>query len=1100
MKIRIFSSILQFAILIMANNLHGQDYSKKWLSGYFKDIKGEMLIYHSPQPDANQSLLVRSIDRKRYIEWETEPIPVEHEGEYAEFIWLAAIDANREDSHNFDFYINNEKILTFSNPLDTLKKELLYKGQNGVELLFRAVLVDKYDDLMGYWFLKVPLSKYPKGDSLRLKVMGESAGSRSWFMVFKNLLESKIELYSEQALLRDLEQRKQAIRIDMIHLDDPARAVIHTGEDRIETDLRLGFNTVQLSVPAVREEIDLNVNIDIEGKDRIIKQFRLKPVRQWEVYLLHHSHVDIGYTHVQDEVRQIQWDHLEKAIAIAERSKEFPPEARFKWNSEVMWPVESYMRYAPPEKIESLLEAINNGTIGLDGMYANELTGICRPEELYRLFGYASEFHKKFGLKVESAMVTDIPGYTWGIVPAMAHNGIKYFSMGTNTGHRIGHVISEWGDRPFYWVSPSGQEKVLCLLEGKGYSMFHTGLGYTKLKKRLRERPVLDYLAELDTQNYPYDLVSLRYSIGSDNGPPDNLLPESVKEWNEKYLSPKIVISTTSQFFNELEKRHGDSIPAVKGDFTGHWEDGAYSTARESAKNRAAAERLVQAEILWILNDIEDYPHGRFKEAWRNVLLYDEHTWGSWNSISEPHSEFTQQQWETKKQFALNAEKMSEDLIISATGARRFENIIDVFNTNSWTRDDIIILSEEMSVTGDIIKDENGDTLPTQRLTSGELAVKVKNVPGLGTKRLYIEKGKAEKGKGREVSGNTIINGKYELVVDKKTGNISSISDLSKGMQYIDKSKELEFNGYYYIPGRDPKKIESVSNVRISRGEKGPLIHSMLIESDAAGAESLKREIRLFEGFDRIDIINTIDKIDMYDPEGVHFAYPFNIPDGQIRVDLAWGVYRPEYDQLMGSCKNYFTAQRWVDVSNQDLGITMALIDAPLIEIGEITADPIVVGWKKKVEESATIISYVMNNYWETNYKASQGGKAVFRYSFLPHGQFNQAEAKRFGIERSQPLIVIPSNRNSPLHARFVSLSNQNVIVTSMKPEIDANELQLRLYNISGKPEKTNIDWFGPEIEGIFEYDQISQNMSAIKGDIYFNANAIKTIVVKFSK
>ena len=35
-----------------------------------------------------------------------------------------------------------------------------------------------------------------------------------------------------------------------------------------------------------------------------------------------------------------------------------------------------------------------------------------------------------------------------------------------------------------------------------------------------------------------------------------------------------------------------------------------------------------------------------------------------------------------------------------------------------------------------------------------------------------------------------------------------------------------------------------------------------------------------------------VDKENIYDPEGIHFAYPFHIPDGIIRLDVAWGFYR----------------------------------------------------------------------------------------------------------------------------------------------------------------------------------------------------------------
>lgn len=107
-----------------------------------------------------------------------------------------------------------------------------------------------------------------------------------------------------------------------------------------------------------------------------------KPGRNWVVYLLPHSHVDIGYTHVQPEVERIQWAIIEKALDLCQKTADYPPEARFKWNVEVLWAVDSYLRQASPEKQQRLVEAIGKGQIGLDAFYGNALTGLCRPEEL----------------------------------------------------------------------------------------------------------------------------------------------------------------------------------------------------------------------------------------------------------------------------------------------------------------------------------------------------------------------------------------------------------------------------------------------------------------------------------------------------------------------------------------------------------------------------------------------------------------------------------------------------------------------------------------------------------------------------------------------
>jgi len=215
----------------------------------------------------------------------------------------------------------------------------------------------------------------------------------------------------------------------------------------------LGYNTIQVPVPVVEEPREIAVEVLFAGERTTKEKFLLKPVEKKTLYLIHHSHVDIGYTHVQTEVEQIQWKHLEQSIALARQTQDYPPGSPFKWNVEVMWAVDSYLKNASSEKQEYLLEAIRKGWIELDALYGNELTGLCRPEELLRLMDAGRRISRKCNVPLEAAMITDIPGYTWGLVPALARSGVKYLSIGTNSSHRIGTILSTWADKPFYWAS-----------------------------------------------------------------------------------------------------------------------------------------------------------------------------------------------------------------------------------------------------------------------------------------------------------------------------------------------------------------------------------------------------------------------------------------------------------------------------------------------------------------------------------------------------------------------------------------------------------------------------------------------------------------------
>ena len=217
-----------------------------------------------------------------------------------------------------------------------------------------------------------------------------------------------------------------------------------------------------------------------------------------------------------------------------------------------------------------------------------------------RLLSCAQRISKLCETPVTSAMITDVPGYTWGIVPAFAHSGVKYFSIGPNGGDRIGHTIAAWGDKPFWWIGPNGKDKVLVWMTGTGYYRVFSSADN-----------LLQYLGSLEEKGYPYDFVQVRHCLG-DNGAPDVNFADTVKQWNDTHAYPKLVIATTDEMFRDFEQRYGDKLPTAQGDFTPYWEDGAASSALETAMNRASADRLTQAETLFAMFNPQAYPAAGF--------------------------------------------------------------------------------------------------------------------------------------------------------------------------------------------------------------------------------------------------------------------------------------------------------------------------------------------------------------------------------------------------------------------------------------------------------------------------------------------------------
>jgi len=868
--------------------------------------------------------------------------------------------------------------------------------------------------------------------------------------------------------------------------------------------LTFGSQSVELSIPALETEQTVKVEVEAGGLPVASREVTLKPVRRMEIFLLPHSHNDIGYTALQADVAKKQNSNIATGLRLAQATADNPEGARFKWNVEVLWCVDNYLRAATPEQRAAFLAAVKSGQIGLDAFYCNILTGLCRPEELLNLMGYATRLSAECGVPIESAMISDVPGYTWGTVSAMAQAGVKYFSFAPNYFDRMGGTMKEWQNKPFWWQGPDGRQRVLCWCPSRGYALGHI-IGDGEALARF----IPSYLVELETNSYPYDITYLRWNVHGDNGSPDEKIADVVRDWNARYVSPRLIISTTAAAFREFERRYGDKLPAFRGDYTPYWEDGAASSATETALNRASAERLVQAETLWAMRNPGPFPATAFQETWRNILLYSEHTWGAHNSITQPDLPFVHDQWKVKQGFALDADQQSRQLLAQALGGVRpspgaatperpkasdlaqapqptnvaapgdgrtpVDSSVDVFNTASWPRTDLVTLSGGQSGAGNRVVEAKGKLVPSQRLASGELVFLARKVPAFSAVRFRVEGGAASARGSVKAEANTLVHPDFTVRIDEQTGAIVSLFSRLLNRELVDTNAATALNDYFYLPGSDLKDLQRNGSPRISVKERGPLVASLLIESAAPGCKRLLREVRVVDGLDAVEIIDTIDKLPVRAKEGLHFGFGFNVPDGTVRLDVGWAAVRPELDQIPAACKNWFSVQRWVDISNDRFGVTWSPVDAPQVEVGGITAN--LIGsqtnpdvWIQHLQPSQTIYSWVMNNHWHTNYRAEQEGPTVFRYAIRPHRGFAPADAAKFGVAWSQPLIVVPASGPAPAKPPF-KLSSDKVVVTAFKPSDDGRALIVRLWGTGRHAGPSRITWGSPAPRKVFLSD-----------------------------
>ena len=458
-----------------------------------------------------------------------------------------------------------------------------------------------------------------------------------------------------------------------------------------------------------------------------------------------------------------------------------------------------------------------------------------------------------------------------------------------------------------------------------------------------------------------------------------------------------------------------------------------------------------------------------FQNAWRDALLYSEHTWGAHNSISHPDLPFVQDQWKLKQRFALEADRQSRELLRRAGQESESEEIpgaIDVFNTSSWPRTDVVTVPKDISPAGDLVLDARDRPVLSQRLSTGELVFLASNVGPFSASRFRVQAGTCPVHGLAKADSNRLSSSDYFVVIDEQAGNVRHLFSRTVGRELVDTNAAGSLNEYLYLPGSDVGGVERSGRPTITIKETGPLVASLSIESEAPGCKRLTRELRVFDQIGRLEFIDTIDKLAIRAKEGVHFRYAFNVPKGTVRMDVGWAAVRPEIDQIPAACKNWFSVQRWVDISNDRYGVTWSPIDAPLVELGGITAN--LLGsqtdyhvWIQHLVPSQTILSWVMNNHWHTNYRADQEGPTVFRYALQPHLSFAPEEAAKFGVSCSQPLLAFKAAGTRPAKSRL-TLSSNKVLVTALKPADDGRGYIVRLFGASGKPERVKLSWGEP--------------------------------------
>jgi len=964
-----------------------------WRNAYSERLSGSVIDYHSSHPEAESALLVRANYSHNSIVWRTEVPKMDMEG-MIHLCWLGGMAGCQGGPHEFILLAEGEEVLRLRSCSSGSRPVSEYRGSDGVKLVYEHQLTDMCDDHFGLFWLSLPGRFFhPRGLKLELKARDE--GSEDWMMVFEYPFCGLPRLHSDPVLIKKDGQILQRLYFGLDSLASGGTLSITAPDGSVgEQSYGIGYQRLSVDIPRIQTPQSLELQTWLNCSLAENKTYTLQPVTPRTIHLLPYSHNDIGYTEIQDRVAELQCANIDKALELIRQSADYPFDAQARWNLEVIWALEIWLDQADDAKRAEFMMAVRKGKIGLNALFANPLTGLCNPVQIMRHLDLAQKLKQQFGLEIVTATVTDIPGFALSLLPALAHNQVKYFSIAPNAGDRTGFIYKGLGDKPFYWRDPSGTRQVLTWVTGAGYSRFH--------KEKITAngiRHLMNYLRELDEGAYPYELAGLPYTIGGDNGGPDEALADWVKAWNENHFSPHLIISTHQCLFEEFEERHGTELPILSGDMTPYWEDGALSTARETVMVRRAASKLISLQTLMATSLPELYRPEEFDRIWRQIVLWDEHTWGAWNSVSDPDLPFVTQQWLIKQSYALN----------SSAGVGKLQDELNSEDTGNYAL--LNSLSCPGNVTGRLnsekhqgrqFKRVDGKQLLQQQIGSDLL---YQTSFSSGWERVELGRSDSPISEPASRSGELplkVENAFFILEIAADTGAISRIRDKDLDLELL--LEGMDLGELSYVPQRDLNQIKHCHNARLVVHETGDLCHMIVIECELAGCRKLELEYLIYHASKRIDLLVRVDKLAVREKESLHLAFPFALEGSLLRYDSACAPLLVETDQLPGMCRNFISAGSYFDLSSPDYGITVATPDTPLFEVGDLTGE---LPWLERLDNPGPLWSYLMNNIWHTNYKADQEGKCEFRYCLLFHTGFRHQEAFHFAWSSSQqPLFT----------------------------------------------------------------------------------------------
>ncbi len=792
------------------------------------------------------------------------------------------------------------------------------------------------------------------------------------------------------------------------------------------------------------------------------------------IYIIHFSHTDVGFTDMPGVCRELQRRYLDIAIdgVLATMSK--PAERRFHWTCESLVTVDDWWEAASAERRKEFLKALRSGQLDVAALPCNQTPFQNAAQWQTMLHWVPEALWRQF--KPAVALQSDVNGFPRAGAMALLDRGITRLCMSIN---RDSGGPPFFRPSAFWWKMPDGRRLFvyLNLTYPNGYDFFESAQwrrGPVPFASDTRYRPpragdffrtdeaslraahaqCLRQIEGLKRGGYKHDVltISITNHWRMDNDLPFLALPEFVAAWNKLGLKPELVFTTATKAMQAMEKAVGDNVPEHEGDFTDWWANGAASGPREVAASRAAKRLLAAAQSpLW--GPMPDIGARKAHSLYKDLCLFDEHTWGSSWSVALPWSLDTQAQWAEKAMLAWRPMGQAEWLLSQRARSRLLREGEGLFVANpshrpfsGWVRMPSTCLRNDYH---SLLNPSTGARLPllfengirswTAPHNPGELtrentaATFPDNVPNQTAKfwienlgpdsfvRLRLEKQPASAGsapgggptvqlddQGWPVSAQWA--GMNKPLFVGGIGGFSAVKVNAFAPRWVLKDicaagssargDELRKKHIETVPAA-PEGKATVEETPFTRVYVQWLKHPRL--------EWAQRRLELWKHEPRARVTLRFNRLSSEAPEVFYADFTLPCKGTLPRLSNGGVPFTPFKEQLPGACRDHFALDGWADYAAPDGHWLWVSRDAPL---ASFDSPQIWTRCQTPPAHPERLLAMLFNNFWYTNFVADEHGVMEFQFDLVWRAKLDSptAAAELADALVADPVVLINSD------------------------------------------------------------------------------------------